>query len=169
MSSTAYDTAWVSRLRSERDSGRPRFPTTVSWLARRQRPDGSWGGRHYVAHDRVISTLAATVALASQTDANEKYAGHIERGIDFLLGRRDEVREELLETVGFELILPPLLAEAKSKGIELPQQQWNFVNRLQSEKLSRIPMAVLYGGPTTLSHSFEFVGRISIRRWRGAA
>ena len=158
MSSTAYDTAWVARLRQEGDSGQPRFPSTVSWLAARQWPDGSWGGRHYVAHDRVISTLAATVALAAQAAADDKFAGHISRGIDYLLGHRDEVGEELLETVGFELILPPLLAEAKQMGLDLPEEQWEFVKRLQLEKMSRIPMAVLYGGPTTLSHSFEFVG-----------
>lgn len=158
MSSTAYDTAWVARLRLDGESSQPRFPTTLNWLAGRQWSDGSWGGRHYVAHDRVISTLATTVALASQPEGGDRFAGHIARGIDYLLGHRDEVRAESLDTVGFELILPPLLAEAKAKGLNLPEHQWAFVNRLHSEKLSRIPMAVLYGGPTTLSHSFEFVG-----------
>jgi halimadienyl-diphosphate synthase len=78
MSSLAYDTAWVARL-GEIDwelSNR-----ALAWLTDNQLEDGSWGAREpFYYHDRVISTLAAMIALTyrgRRTQDKEQ----IERGL----------------------------------------------------------------------------------------
>src|SRR5262249_27678718 len=75
MSSTAYDTAWVARLREP--DGRPAFPAAAAWLRERQQADGSWGGPIALPHDRVISTLAAIVALAEAPVGDSADAGRV--------------------------------------------------------------------------------------------
>src|SRR5574342_1151094 len=61
MSSLAYDTAWVARIRN--------IDTELSnqaleWLSMNQLSDGSWGTRApFYYHDRVISTLSAMIVL----------------------------------------------------------------------------------------------------------
>ena len=52
MLTTAYDTAWVARLREiEPDLSLP----AIEWLCENQLPDGSWGtGQSYYYYDRVI-------------------------------------------------------------------------------------------------------------------
>jgi len=61
MSATAYDTAWVARLGGiDADLSN----RALEWLNENQLPDGSWGApAPYYYHDRVISTLAAMIAL----------------------------------------------------------------------------------------------------------
>ena len=64
ISSSAYDTAWVALVEDVHGSGGPQFPSSLEWIANNQLPDGSWGDRHiFVAHDRLINTLACVIAL----------------------------------------------------------------------------------------------------------
>src|ERR1043165_7283766 len=61
MDSVAYDTAWIARLA-------PHFPgngfeQALEWLRWHQHGDGCWGGALVHYHDRIISTLAAIIAL----------------------------------------------------------------------------------------------------------
>ncbi len=62
MLSTAYDTAWVARLAQRGEEVGLR---ALEWLRQNQLDDGTWGAeqpRYY--HDRLVSTLAAAIALA---------------------------------------------------------------------------------------------------------
>lgn len=61
MRGVAYDTAWVARIKDA--NGNPMFPQSLQWLLDHQRPDGSWGCEVGYKHDRIISTLAALLAL----------------------------------------------------------------------------------------------------------
>lgn len=68
ITSSAYDTAWVSMVPDLRGGGGggggPQFPSSLQWIVDNQLEDGSWGDRGlFSAHDRIISTLACTVAL----------------------------------------------------------------------------------------------------------
>src|SRR3954454_4043885 len=65
MSATAYDTAWVARVPGPSQAAEPLFPAAYDWLLRNQHSDGSWGAEIAFPHDRVISTLAALLALDS--------------------------------------------------------------------------------------------------------
>ena len=64
ISSSAYDTAWVALVEDVHGSGAPQFPSSLEWIANNQLPDGSWGDRQiFMAHDRLINTLACVIAL----------------------------------------------------------------------------------------------------------
>ena len=60
MSPSPYDIAWLARLRV---GDKPRWPHLVQWLIDNQYPNGSWGAEVVYYHDRIISTLAAAIAL----------------------------------------------------------------------------------------------------------
>jgi len=70
MTNTAYDTAWIARLH---ELGEPISEDALAWLRANQLPDGSWGSREPLYyHDRVISTLAAVIALARRGLAEDQ-------------------------------------------------------------------------------------------------
>ena len=114
MMSTAYDTAWIARLV---ELGEPIGYQALDWLREHQLPDGSWGASepHYY-HDRLISTLAAMIALGKW--GNDKDCARLQRarlGLDISV--RGLRADPTGETVGFEMIAPSLLAEMNSLGI----------------------------------------------------
>lgn len=66
ISVSAYDTAWVALVEDINGSGNPQFPSSLQWIADNQLPDGSWGDEQiFLAHDRLINTLACVIALKS--------------------------------------------------------------------------------------------------------
>lgn len=112
--STAYDTAWVARLcESDESIGKQ----ALAWIRENQLPDGSWGANHpRYAHDRLISTLAAVVALTRW--GNSKDRVRVLRSLPAIdKSARELPTDEVGETVGFEMIAPTLLREAHALGI----------------------------------------------------
>lgn len=66
ISLSAYDTAWVAMVEEISGSGLPQFPSSLEWISRNQLRDGSWGDREiFLAHDRILNTLACVIALRS--------------------------------------------------------------------------------------------------------
>ncbi|MDP9382540.1 MAG: hypothetical protein M3Q29_20845 [Chloroflexota bacterium] len=156
VSESAYDTAVVSGLRSSRDPSRPAYPDTISWLRRRQHSDGSWGGRIELAHDRVISTLAAVVHLEDVPDGWAQSA--VRDGVGYLWKNIHHLETSPSETIAFELLVPQLLGDARRLGLRLPYQRFTDIEALREEKLRQAPLDDLYRHPTTLAHSLEFLG-----------
>ncbi len=114
MMSTAYDTAWTARL-IELDE--PIGHQALEWLREHQLPDGSWGASmpHYF-HDRLISTLAAMVALGKYGHHKDQMAvKRAKLGLDISL--RGLRADPAGETVGFEMIVPTLLEEVRTMGL----------------------------------------------------
>lgn len=142
MSSLAYDTAWVARL-GEIDwdlSGQ-----ALEWLCTHQLPDGSWGAEQpFYYHDRVISTLAAMIAL-SQRGRRSMDKKMIERGLIALERITSGATQGLQSdpngaTVGFEMIVPTLVEEAERLGI-IKQQGDRILGRLarmRAEKMEKL-------------------------------
>jgi halimadienyl-diphosphate synthase len=170
MSETAYDTAWLARVRDPNDHTRRAFPMAIDWLVRNQHADGSWGGQVAIVHDRVVSTLAAVLALVDSPTS--RAASAVERGIAFLTRSLPRIDEDYVETVGFELIMPPLLVQARRLGLPLPAAAAASIDRLRADKLQRLPPAFAYFGLTSLTHSLEFLGEDLqpdlVRRWRAS-
>ncbi len=119
MENTAYDTACVARLA---DKDATLSYQAVDWLAEHQLPDGSWGnGQMVYYHDRVICTLAACLALASH-GRRGRYRARWENGLAALEvysagASKMETASINDQTVGFEMIVPTLLADAEALGI----------------------------------------------------
>jgi halimadienyl-diphosphate synthase len=158
MSPTAYDTAWVARIQNPTHPDDPMFPATYDWLLTHQHADGSWGGEIPFAHDRVVCTLAALLALSGSTYRTDESEIAVRRAIVYLNRTDLDLQGVPAETVGFELILPELMRQAQAKGLRLPYEQWRFVEAIQAVKLQRIPPIVVYGGPNTLTTSLEYLG-----------
>lgn len=130
MSSTAYDTSWVARLSEAGDLS----DDALRWLCDNQLADGSWGAAEpFYYHDRVISTLAAMIALTLRGRRTGDRA-QIDRGLNALDIITSNATTGLAAdpngaTVGFEMIVPTLVAEAEKMGI-IRQQGDRILGRL---------------------------------------
>lgn len=157
MSSTAYDTAWVARVPS--DNGYPNlaFPKTLNWLRLNQYPNGSWGAKFEYYHDLIISTLAAIVTLVKSGDCSRD-AEAIRRGESYVRRNIQNLHRDPYETVGFELILPTLMQEARQLELDLPYDKCGKYDHLRRKKLQLIPLEMIYSREATTAHSLEFMG-----------
>src|SRR5437867_1964909 len=158
MSECAYDTAWVARIPNPNRPDEPMFPATYDWLLRNQHSDGSWGADISFAHDRVMCTLSSLITLSSSSYRRAESEPAARRAIVYLNKERPNIRDDPHETVGFELLLPELVRQAKLLDLKLPYDDWAFVEAIKMDKLQRIPPIAVYGGPTTLTHSLEYLG-----------
>jgi halimadienyl-diphosphate synthase len=151
ITSTAYDTAIVAALRRpEGDRQVSWFPAAVEWLRRAQHDDGSWGGAVPVAHDRLVSTLAAVRALAQEPAPWAPAA--LRAGVAYLRRTADAWRSCPHETVAFRLVRPFLAEEAQRLGIDLRGLSFSAPAEFTPEQLARL-------SPLHLAHPLEAVGR----------
>jgi len=166
MSNNVYDTAWVARLYE--------FAPDISnraqeWIAERQLPDGCWGiEKPMYYHDRVICTLSAMIALTYR-GRRAQDREQIRKGLAALEEITGWKKESLLKdghggaTVGFELIVPVLVADAEQLGL-ITHQKESILGELV--ELRNAKMAKLSGQKIsrfiTLAHSTEITGRDKI-------
>jgi hypothetical protein len=126
-----YDSAVVARLRDAH--GQLCFPQTLAWLARRQRPDGTWGADRWHAHDRLVSTLAAIRCLHESQSAPAAVERALE-AIPTLIARLDEDDHE---TIGFEVIAPYLLDWCRAAGLALPAASLDAERQRRAERIAQ--------------------------------
>jgi halimadienyl-diphosphate synthase len=158
MGPSPYDVAWLARLRSP-DGGGLRWPELIDWLLERQHPDGSWGGEIVYYHERIIVTLTVAIALHENGHAqNPQVRQAVQRAERYLWQHLHLLPRDPLELVGFELILPTLLGEARSLGLDVPLHACGY-EEVQTTKLRLIPPDMLYSPSVTTVHSLEFLGR----------
>jgi halimadienyl-diphosphate synthase len=155
--SVAYDTAWAARPSRIGSCGRrTEFPGALRWLLRNQMWDGSWGSEIPYMHDRVLSTVAALNAL--HLNDGEKYKDRIKMGLDYIWDNIGRLDEDPYETLGAELLLPTMIDEGKSLGIELPDAPQE-IRAKREKKLKIIPDELIYSSQTSLAFSMEFLGQ----------
>ena len=157
MDAVAYDTAWIARVRST--GGRAlAFPSAWEWLGAHQRPDGAWGADVAFLPDRLAATAAAVVALAegARDGVAQPRPGAVAAGLaalQRLCAQWSEASPDT-ETVGFELCLPALLAEARGLHLPVPAAL-PAVERRRQAKLARLPAGWRQHPPASLCHSLE--------------
>jgi halimadienyl-diphosphate synthase len=157
-SCTAYDTAWVARIKNPSYGRRPSYPQALDWLRDHQHPDGSWGSSIEYIHDRIISTVSALVALAEAGDYMKDFSA-ISKGEAYIWQKMDLLVHEPHDTVGFELLLPVLFDQAAQLGLNLPYMKCDQYRQIREQKLRLIPPSVLYSRNVSSTHSLEFMGR----------
>ncbi len=155
MNASPYDTAWLARLPSEDGSG-PRWPDLLDWLLEHQWLDGSWGGAITYYHDRILCTLMAMIALRERAPGAQA-ANAIRRGEMYLWRHFHNLHHDPVELVGFELIFPTLLAQARALGLDVPAHSCGY-GRLRGAKLRLLPTEAIYEPGTSVAFSLEFLG-----------
>lgn len=156
MMDTTYDTAWVARLAT---LGEPIGESALDWLRSRQLADGSWGAlTPLYYHDRVICTLAAIIALARQNHDQgpsqwQRVRASLEHSVENL------TLDPAGATVGFEMIVPTLVAEAETLGIFQGHEDSTLrrLSKYRAAKLAALPGRVI-NRHVTVAHSAEMVG-----------
>jgi len=147
----AYATAWAARLST--DDGRAVFPRAREWLRDRQHADGSWGGAVPNAYDRLVSTVAAVLALR---EVREEWAVRaVQAGVGFLRVHGSDWRGAVGEPIGFEVVAPHLVEQVAGL-VDL--DSFAELVALREDKLSRVPAGALTGQPTGLLYSLEALG-----------
>lgn len=118
-----YDTAIVGWIPQSDNKFEPQFPECIEWLRRNQLPDGSWG-THRPTHTygNIVSTLAAVIAIAKWSDSESDLIT-IFRGETALHQLVRQIASEEYETIGYEILLPMLLSEAKSLELRIPYKE----------------------------------------------
>ncbi|HLF26664.1 MAG TPA: prenyltransferase/squalene oxidase repeat-containing protein [Anaerolineae bacterium] len=164
---TAYDTAWAARVPDRTTPEYPAFPEALDWLLANQRADGSWGARLNYSYDRVLSTLVAALTLAhwqaEQGDA--LWADRIESAQHAIWHDLAGLEWDPYDTIGFELILPTLLAEAQRRRLDLPYESFGNIAQLREAKLKLIPPELIYTRYVSTIFSAEFLGdELDVRR-----
>jgi halimadienyl-diphosphate synthase len=160
MQSTPYDTAWVAGL-TEPD-GSLAYPELFDWLLTQQKPDGSWGSRIPYLHDRVLTTLAV-VLLLGRASLRQKHEEQRTRGEQYIWQNVGKLHQDFERTVGFEIIVPALLAEAKALGLNLPYAQMQSYETERARKLSLLPpLEKLFSVNTPALFSLEAFGGVSL-------
>jgi halimadienyl-diphosphate synthase len=154
MGPSPYDIAWLARLRYSGDG--LRWPKLTDWLLAHQHQDGSWGGSVVYCHERIIATLTAAIALA-ETAEGPAVCEALRRAERYIWQHLHLLRHDPWELVGFELIMPTLLAEARALGLDMPSHACGYED-IQTSKLRLIPPDMLYSSHVTTVHSLEFLG-----------
>jgi halimadienyl-diphosphate synthase len=156
ISSSAYDTAWVSRLD---DLDRPLGEGALEWLRANQLADGSWGASEPVYHhERVACTLSAMTALAKKGLAQDRT--RLQRAQVALETHIKGLKADPAgETIAFEMIVPSLLDEAQELGIGQRQNGdlLGRLSRMRAAKLAALPRKTV-SRHVTVSFSTEIVG-----------
>ena len=176
MSSAVYDTAWVSMVsKSDGSSTDWLFPECFSHLLDQQREDGSWIS--YASQiDGVLNTAASLLALKRHAKDlhHQRHTtllnldDRIQKATIALRLLLTEWDVEATVHVGFEILVPALLAYLEQEGL-----YFDFPGRTQlyatnAKKLAKFKPEYLYMDvKATALHSLEaFIGKLDFDRIR---
>ncbi|GBF67142.1 copalyl diphosphate synthase [Trichophyton mentagrophytes] len=174
MSCTTYDTAWVSLVtKTVGEQKHWLFPECFRSLLRTQSDDGGWRRETTSQVDCIVNTAAALLSLKrhaveplqlGEEVHPDDLERRIHRGAMLLRSQLEEWRVSETMHVGFEIIVPKLLAlleEADAKFSFCFEGRDELV-KINAAKLARFKPEALYGTvKMTMLHSLEaFVGEI---------
>ena len=165
MSSTVYDTAWVSMI-SKSVKGSPQwlFPESFHYILNHQEPSGGWS-TNGAAIDRILCCSAAVLALHRHRQTPLQLSSlNLVINIDDRIIRATTYLQQELETwdvkstdrVGFELLVPSILAQLESFGTKFQFKDRDRLLKIRSQKLTRFDFTMLYEARiSTALHSLE--------------
>jgi halimadienyl-diphosphate synthase len=162
---TDYDTSWAARLTDE--DGRLAYPNSLERLREHQHSDGSWGSEIPYVHDRLLSTLSAVLLLSRfgrrKRDQEQQLAG-----VRYIWQHIGKLHYDAHRTIGFEMLLPSLLAEGRKRDLDLPYAQLSHFEEERAKKLRLLPTQRLFTTRTSALFSLEaFADRIDLESVTG--
>ena len=152
VSSTAYDTTWTARLVNHFPGAG--FKDSLEWLRDYQHRDGSWGSPIFHQHDRIVSTLAAIVALKEVGDRDDEY--RIQLGQTFLWHNSANLHYDANDTIAYPIIMSTLVKQAYQLGIDIPDRFYRDSGKIE-KKLRMLSNYPEMWRATTLHHSLEAI------------
>jgi halimadienyl-diphosphate synthase len=157
---TDYDTSWAARLTNE--DGSLAYPDILEKLSECQRSDGSWGSRIHYVHDRLLNTLSVILVLSS-FGSRQRDREQLQAGVRYIWQHVSRLRYDAHRTIGFEMLLPTLLAEGREQGLDLPYAQLSRYEYERAKKLRLLPTQRLFKTRTSALFSLEaFAGRVDL-------
>jgi len=149
ISQSYYDMAWVLRssaLTSDEEDELERK------ILEGQNDEGSWGATLPYLHDQVINTLSVVVSFLERGS----HKTSVSRGVQYLKEHIPLLRQESVETIGFELTFPALMKEMQGYKVDLPYkcEAVRHYEGLRGKKLGLLPSGLIYK-ISTLQHSLE--------------
>jgi len=159
MPPTAYDTAFVARVREPGDPLRLAYPRSLSWLLQNQNADGSFGTTLPIVKERLLATLGGLLALVDLPAALQDSRVHRARlhALNYVWDSTAEWQSGP-HPVGFELLLPALLEVARDRRLPLPYDRFGTIHTQREAKIGPIPPRLVYNVPSALLHSLEYLG-----------
>jgi halimadienyl-diphosphate synthase len=151
VSSTAYDTAWAARLSlAYPNQG---FEQAVEWLRKNQHFDGSWGSPVFHYHDRIVSTLAAIVALSAIGTEDQD---RVKAGQRFIWQNFNRLHYDAHDTIGFPVVIITLINQAQTLGLDIPPYLYKDAEKIE-KKLNMLSHDADKWRYTTLHYSMEAI------------
>lgn len=151
VSSTAYDTTWLARLVTKYPN--QGFEAALEWIRDNQHFDGSWGSPIFHYHERIVSTLAAIVALKTINAGDED---RIAAGQRFIWQNFNRLHYDAHDTIGFPVIIVSLINEAQALGLDVPPYLYKDAEKIE-KKLNMLSHDADKWRFTTLHHSMEAI------------
>lgn len=155
VTASAYDTAWVARIRHPDNRTKLAFPQSLGWLLEQQSNDGSWEGPPPY---NLLPTMAALLALISVPEPSARTCQAANHAKSYLQKALVNWNVKDFESSGFEVLAPALLYELENRGITFNFPEKPYLINLHSQKLALTDPKLIYSGETSLSHSLEAFG-----------
>ena len=167
LTSTIYDTAWVSMVRKP-NSPVPSllFPECFRYVLEKQLDSGGWEicGSEV---DGIVNTLGGLLALKRNADipcqlSKEVINTRAEKAVAYLENRLNSWDVGSCDYVGFEILVPSMFAFLERDGISFNFPVKELLLELNQKKLASIPPSVWSAmTQTTITHSLEaFAGKV---------
>lgn len=179
ISSTAYDTAWVSMItKSTGNSTEWLYPHSFQYLLATQASSGAssggWG-TGTAGVDSILNTMAGLLALKKHTAKplqldDPQLLSKVGVGISKAAAFLDAVLQtwdvEVADYIGFELLVPAHLELLEQEGFVFQFKGKETLIKIKDKKMAKFDPAILYTNTrTTAVHSLEaFVGKIDFDR-----
>jgi len=170
MSTSIYDTAWVSMIAKEVNGVTSwLFPEAFQYLLDNQLPDGGW--KHSSTQtDGILHGLAAILAMQKHSLNPEWTNCPLPVDLDLRIKKSMTVLENMLKSwdveasqqVGFEVLVPALLAMLERYDVKISFPGKSGLLGIYHTKMERFTPEIIYSSrETTLIHSLEaFVDKI---------
>ena len=179
MSSSVYDTAWVSMILAETPSFQQwLFPDAFQYILDKQLSEGGWPS-YADPVDGILNTAAALLSMlkhlriqgASAFNSNDRGKGEslrerIDKGSAWLQSSLDNWDVNSCNHVGFEVLVPALLGLLSDYNITFHFPGAQTLRQLNATKLANFKEEMFYTElSTSLLHSLEaFVGQLDFEK-----
>ncbi|KAK8117394.1 uncharacterized protein PG998_005675 [Apiospora kogelbergensis] len=173
ISTSIYDTAWVSMVPDPRVESAWLFPESFEYLLATQLPDGGWPS-YATTLDGILNTAAALLSLRrhlrSATPAHPDWVSRSSIAEKALCAMLDDWDVLANDQVGFELLVFQHIKMLREDGADIRFANIGTLAALYDEKIAKIPPFSVHKAPSTLLHSLEaLIGHIDfdqVGQWR---